>query len=94
VNCSGYVSRVRRLGTKHSTHTLNNVSHVISKASLLSMDILNRSSHVMLHRSRSGNGYRVAESTTADSHDRVVFRWVAYSDGNLFTPRRYDNVWS
>lgn len=92
VDCSGYVSRVWRLSTKHSTSTLNNVSYVIPKASLVSMDIFLKSGHVMLYRSVSGNGYNVAESTTASSLDRVVFRWVTDSYANQFTPRRYNSV--
>jgi hypothetical protein len=92
VDCSGFVSRVWQLTSKHSTYDLPNISTATSVSLMRRYDLFNKASHAMLYRSKTSTGFYVSESTTANSLDRVVYRHVTTSYANGFTPRRYNNV--
>ncbi len=73
VDCSGFVSRLWGLGTKHSTWGLTNVSRQISKSSMRLGDAYIRpGSHCMFFRYYTTGGAQLFESTKANSYDRVV----------------------
>ncbi|MCS7208213.1 MAG: fibronectin type III domain-containing protein [Fimbriimonadales bacterium] len=93
VDCSGFVSRVWQLGTKHSTSTIPNISSSISQSQLTYGDVMNLpGSHVILYEEPASNGFRGAESTTYGSADRVV-RWhVPWSRVNGYSSRRFNQA--
>lgn len=94
VDCSGFVSRVWQLRSKHSTSTLPNVSRPLQDMrQLLPGDILNKSGfHVVLFVSFASNGAYVYESTTSNAYDRVVYVYRGWNYLSGYIPRRYNNV--
>jgi len=94
VDCSGYVSRIWQLSSKHGTCTLQNVSTLLTSTNnLLSGDIMNRCLvHTVLFTDFQPNGMNAYESTTYNSYDRVVWGFSNWSRFNGYQPRRYNNV--
>ena len=94
VDCSGFVSRVWQLPSKHWTGSIPNVSSVLASVNdLRPGDVMNDpDEHVMLFDSFAANGIRVYESTSSQNFDRVVYNFRPWDFLTGYTPRRYNNV--
>ncbi len=90
-DCSGLVSRVWALHTKHGT---SNLAHhgVLVTGSLKAWDIFLKPGHTALFVMWYGSGMYIGESTTENSYDRVVYRYVPTSWGSSYDVYRYENV--
>lgn len=92
VDCSGLVSRIWGLPSKHGTSTIPNVSHRIWVSNGRAGDVFNLAGkHVMMFHRSSGGGYYVTEATTSSSLDRVTYRWIPTSTVSGYDFRRYQN---
>ena len=93
-DCSGFVSRVWQLSSKHSTRSLPDVSWQLgSHDQLLRGDIMNEYySHVVLFSSFGDNGIYDYEATTYNAYDRVVYMFSSWSRLDGYVPRRYNDV--
>lgn len=94
VDCSGFVSRVWQLSSKHSTWTLPNVSWELPSTNyLLRGDIMNKAGdHVVLFASFATNGINDYEATTYNAYDRVYYTYSSWSRLTGYEPRRYNDV--
>jgi len=73
VDCSGFVSRLWGLGSKHATWQLPSVSRRISKSAMRLGDAyIWPYNHCMFFRFYTTGGSQLFESTTTNSFDRVV----------------------
>lgn len=91
IDCSGLVSRVWALPTKHDTYGLMTHGDLVT-GSLMPWDAFIKPTHTALFISWSGSGMYIGESTTEDYYDRVVKRWVPTSWGDPYDVYRYENV--
>jgi hypothetical protein len=92
VDCSGLVSRVWQQTDKFSTRNLDDISNPVT-GSMLAWDIfLKYDNHTALFVLWYGSGMYIGEATTANSYDRVVYRYVPTSWANGYEVRRYWNV--
>lgn len=97
VDCSGFVSRVWALASKHSTCMLEypDVSCTLLATTYLRRgDILNTCTggHVVWFDTTASGGVYAYESTTYNSYDRVVRMYSSWTRLAGYTPRRYCNV--
>ena len=95
VDCSGFVSRVWGLSTKHGTCTLEDVSwQLSSEDDLVRGDIMNKcGTHVIMFASfDGGNGINGYESTITSNYDRVIYRAISWESISGYDPRRHDDI--
>lgn len=96
-DCSGQVSNAFHATQSYSTRSLHNITHEISKSSLLPGDALNCYDYHTYIFCGWANGSRTAAFTFEESGSRgAVGREVSgypfYSDGRNWKPVRYDKV--
>ncbi|MFW6598770.1 peptidoglycan-binding domain-containing protein [Propionibacteriaceae bacterium Y2011] len=96
-DCSGQVSNSWHATQSYSTRTLDNISSVISKSSLLPGDALNAYDyHTVIFcgwaNSARTRYYSFEESGSVGAVGREVSGYPFYSDGRNWKPRRYHKI--
>ncbi|HIT75439.1 MAG TPA: peptidoglycan-binding protein [Candidatus Avipropionibacterium avicola] len=96
-DCSGLVSNAWHATTAYSTRTLDQISSVISKASLLPGDILNcYDYHTLLFCGWANTArtamYTLEERGSSGAVAKEVTGYPYYNDGKAWKPRRYSKI--